>query len=338
MKILFLTASLKTPSVRFRILQNLAIWRDLGLEVEVVPLPKSNWSRFRLLCRLPVYDIVFLQKRLLHRHSLYLLRQRARVLVFDFDDAVMFSDSNGEDFFSPRKSDRFKAIAGSADLICAGNDYLKERALEAGAGRVEVVPTGVDCDYFTPDSLAVNNSGSQPLTVGWIGSRANLVYLKALAEPLNRLFEKRQDFKLAIVCDDFIDDFCCPVEKIRWAADREVDDIRGFDIGVMPLVEDPWTKGKCAFKLLQYMACGLPAVASATAVTRKIVKSEASGLLASDPEGMVAQVAWLLDHRQALPAIGKRARQAILGIYDSQTVARRYASLFAQLSGLNING
>ena len=333
MKILFLTASFKTPSVRFRILQNLVIWRDLGLDVEAVPLPKSNWRRLKLLQKLPLYDIVFLQKRLLHRHSLYLLRQRARILVYDFDDAVMFSDSNGEDFVSQRKSRRFSAVARSADLLCAGNDYLKKQALEAGARRVEVVPTGVDCDYFTPDFACSEDLSSRPLTVGWIGSRANLVYLKALAKPLNRLFEMRRDFKLAIVCDDFIDDFHCPVEKIRWSADREVDDLRGFDIGVMPLVEDPWTKGKCAFKLLQYMACGLPAVASATAVTRKIIKSEKSGLLASDPEVMVDKIAWLLEHRQALPAVGRQARQAILGIYDSQTIARRYAELFTQLAG-----
>ena len=331
MKILFLTASFKTPSVRFRILQNLDIWRGWGLDVEAVPLPKSNWNRLKLLQKLPLYDIVFLQKRLLHRHSLYLLRQRSHTLVYDFDDAVMFSDSNGEDFVSQRKITRFNAIARSADLLCAGNDYLKEQALEVGARRVEVVPTGIDCDYFTPELLRSEDPGTRPLTVGWIGSRANLVYLKALAEPLNRLFEKRQDFNLAIVCDDFIDDFHCPVKKISWSANREVDDIRGIDIGVMPLVEDPWTKGKCAFKLLQYMACGLPAVASATAVTKKIIKSEESGLLASDPEVMVDKIAWMLDHRQDLPAIGRQARQAILGIYDSQTIARRYAELFAQL-------
>ncbi len=332
MKILFLTASFKTPSARFRVLQNLDIWCGLGLDVEAVPLPKSNWKRLKLLQKLPVYDIVLLLKRLLHRHSLYLLRQRARILVYDFDDAVMFSDSNSEDFISPRKSQRFAAIARSADLFCAGNDYLKEQALNAGARRVEVVPTGVDCDYFRPGPLSPDSSDSRPLNIGWIGSRANLVYLQALAEPLNRLFELRRDFKLTIVCDDFIDDFHCPVEKIKWSAKREVDDIRRFDVGVMPLIEDPWTKGKCAFKLLQYMACGLPAVASATAVTEKIVKPGVNGMLASDPVEMVDKINWLLDHRQDLPAIGVKARQSILGIYDSQTVARRYASLFAQLS------
>lgn len=330
-----MTASFKTPSVRFRVLQNLAIWRELGLEVEVVPLPKGNLSRFKLLCRLPEYDIVVLQKRLLHCHSLFFLRQRARKLVFDFDDAVMFSDSNGEDFFSARKSKRFKAVAGAVDLVCAGNDYLKEKALEAGARKLEVVPTGVDCNRFTPGLPVAQDYSNRPLTIGWIGSRANLIYLKALSVPLNRLFEKRQDFKLAIVCDDFIDDFNCPVAKIKWSADREVDNIRNFDIGVMPLIEDPWSKGKCAFKLLQYMACGIPSIASLTAVTRKIVTPGVSGLLASDPEAMVAEIAWLLDNRLALPGLAERSRQAIMGIYDSQTVAQRYALIFSQLVKLN---
>ena len=334
MKILFLTASLKTPSTRFRVLQNLDIWNGLAFEVEAVPLPKSNWARLKLLQQLPVYDIVVLQKRLLHRHSFYLLRQRARILLYDFDDAVMFSDSNkGAGFLSERKSLRFGVVARSADLLLAGNDYLKEEALKAGAKRVEVVPTGVDCNLFLPCSESNKESSNSLLSIGWIGSKANLIYLKALAQPLNLLYKKRQDFKLVIVCDDFIDDFHCPVEKISWSAASEVADIQKFDVGIMPLVDDPWTKGKCAFKLLQYMACALPGLASSTAVTQKIIEPFENGLLASTPAEMVDRIAWLLDHRQALPDLGRRARASIMGVYDSNTVALRYADIFNQLAG-----
>ncbi len=334
MKILFLTASLKTPSTRFRVLQNLEVWRVLGLEVTALPLPKNNWARCKLLYTLPKYDIVVLQKRLLHRHTFSLLRRRARILLYDFDDAVMFSDSNKMGgFFSERKSRRFTAVAKSSDLLLAGNEYLKEQAVNAGARRVEVVPTGVDCNFFTPMDESVKKPVDSLVNIGWIGSKANLIYLKALAQPLNLLYKKRQDFKLTIVCDDFAEVFDCPVDKISWSAAGEVQDIQDFTIGIMPLADDPWTKGKCAFKLLQYMACGLPAVASSTAVTRKIIEPWQNGLLAATPLAMVKKIEWLLDNRQLLPELGRSARRSIIGTYDSKTVAASYAEIFRRLTG-----
>ncbi|MCK5679977.1 glycosyltransferase, partial [bacterium] len=132
----------------------------------------------------------------------------------------------------------------------------------------------------------------------------------------------------------FSDAFHCPVEKINWSAANEVADIQNFDVGIMPLVEDPWTKGKCAFKLLQYMACGLPAVASTTAVTEKIIRPAENGLLVATPAEMVEKIAWFLDHRHELLEMGDKARASIIGSYDSKTVALRYAEMFAQVSEL----
>jgi glycosyltransferase involved in cell wall biosynthesis len=99
----------------------------------------------------------------------------------------------------------------------------------------------------------------------------------------------------------------------------------------MPLADDPWTKGKCAFKLLQYMACGRPGVASLTAVTQKIIEPYENGFLAVTPAEMVDNIAWLLDHRHQLSDIGSRARTSIIGIYDSHSVALRYAEIFKQV-------
>jgi len=328
-KVLFLTASFTTPSTRYRVLQNLAAWRQLGLEVAAVPLPKDNRKRLKLLFRLPGYDVVVLQKRLLHRHTLFLLRRFCRKLVYDFDDAVMYSDSNRGEFFSPRKEARFTAVARSVDLMVAGNDYLAREALKARARRVAVVPTGVDCDYFRPP--AESRPPARPLTLGWIGSQPNLVYLETLAEPLNRLYEKRRDFTLKVVCDAFPQGFECPVEKVSWSAENEVKELQSFAIGLMPLADDPWTNGKCAFKLLQYMACGLTAVASASEVTQKIVTPGKNGFLARDAAEMAAIIDGLLDEPEKLAAVGNAARSSLIGRYDHETVARAYAELLTDL-------
>ncbi len=332
MKVIFLTSGFKTPSVRFRVLQNLKVWHELGVEAEVVKLPRRNSERLRLLAQLPIYDIVFLQKRLMHSHSFRVLRWRARLLVYDFDDAVMFDDSNAAALISPCKSKRFTTTISGCDAVCAGNDYLAGQALEAGARRVTVVPTGIDIEHYQPDlSANVENDKAQPLNLGWIGSQSNLIYLKALADPINRLYERRQDFKLTIICDSFCDDFRCPVECVSWSEDIEVKALQGLDIGLMPLVEDPWTKGKCALKLLQYMACGLPSVATETAVTKKIIREGENGLLAANVEEMVLKIVWLMDHRRQMLSIGEKARQLVVGTYDTRTIAGLYVDFFRNL-------
>ena len=330
MKILFLTASRKTPSTRYRVLQNLTAWKSLGLEVEALPLPKANRERLRLLFKLPAYDVVVLQKRLLHTHTLFFLRRFTRRLVYDFDDAVMYSDSNRGEFFSPRKLARFTATVRAADLVIAGNRYLAKEALKARARRVVVIPTGVDCGYFKP--RPEKTEPSRPLVIGWIGSGPNLVYLETLVEPLNRLYEKRADFCLKVVCDRFPRGFRCPVEQVVWSAAGEVAALQSFDIGIMPLVEDPWTKGKCAFKLLQYMACGLAAVASASAVTREIIKPGENGFLAPDPVAMVEIIERLLDEPSRLAALGEAGRRSLFGRYDHATIAAAYAEQLMELA------
>ena len=329
MKIIFLTASFKTPSTRYRVLQNLAVWEELGLKVEAVPLPKANRERLRLLFKLSSYDVVVLQKRLLHTHTLFFLRRFARRLVYDFDDAVMYSDSNRGEFFAPRKLARFTATVRAADRGIAGKRYLAREALQARARKVAVIPTGVDCRRFSPRPEKTGLSRSR--VIGWIGSGPNLVYLESLVDPLNRLWEKRSDFCLKVVCDRFPEGFHCPVEKVPWSAAGEVEALRSFDIGIMPLVEDPWTRGKCAFKLLQYMACGLAAVASESDVTREIVRPGENGFLARSPEELVAAVARMLDHPHLITELGAAARRSLIGRYDHATVAAAYAERLKEL-------
>ena len=141
-----------------------------------------------------------------------------------------------------------------------------------------VVPTGIDTQTYIPKP---SHDSSSPLTIGCIGSAPNLFYLKQLIKPINELYRITKNFRLKIVCDDFIDGFECPVEKKIWKEEYEVKDIQSFDVGVFLLEEDAWTKGKCALKLLQYMSCGLASVSSTSEVTSSIVKDGINGFLAS---------------------------------------------------------
>ena len=277
-KIIFLTEPLNSPSTRFRVLQNIPELKKLNFDVTVEVIPKEISTRLKLFHSLIAYDVIILQRRLLQWWFLWYIRKKSKVLIYDFDDAVLFRDSNASDFYSFSRLRRFKHSLKFSDLIIPGNEYLRNVSLPY-SDHVYVVPTGIDMQTYVPGPP---HGSSQPITIGWIGSAPNLFYLKQLIKPVNALYRITKYFKLKIVCDDFIEGFECPVENKIWKKEEEVKDIQSFDIGILPLAEDPWTKGKCALKLLQYMSCGLASVSSTSEVTSSIVKDGINGFLASN--------------------------------------------------------
>ena len=324
MKIIFLVSRFDQPSARFRIFQNIPELRKIGFNITINEIPKSISARLKLFNALSHYDIVFLQKKIFKWWTLWYLRKRSRVLIYDFDDAVLFRDSNAPKFHSLSRLRGFKYTLKHADLVISGNDYLKTLSLPF-AKQVVVIPTGIDTRIYIPRPSSNNLF---PLTIGWIGSKPNLIYLKQLIEPMNKLYSTTKNFRLKIVCDDFIDGFECPVEKKMWGKEDEVGDIQSFDIGIMPLLDDQWTKGKCALKLLQYMSCGLASVSSTTDVTSYIIKDGINGFLASTNSQWLEKIRFLLENTDRLKTVGEEARKTIDGKFDSKTTALKYAAVF----------
>ena len=328
-KIIFLTTHFDTPSTRFRVLQNIPELTRNAFNITINEIPKSISARIKLFNSLTSYDIVFLQKKNFQRFILYYIRKKSKVLVYDFDDAVLFRDSNAANFNSRSNLSRFKFVLKHADVVISGNEYLKELSMPF-ARRVVVIPTGIDTQTYIQKS---SSDIPYPITIGWIGSKSNLIYLKQLIEPINKLYRGTKNFRFKIVCDDFIDGFECPVEKKIWKREDEVEDIQSFDIGVMPLLDDQWTKGKCALKLLQYMSCGLASVSSTTDVTSYIIKDGINGFLASTASQWLEKTKILLENPDKLKTVGEEARKSIDGKYDSKTTALKYAAVFEDICG-----
>jgi glycosyltransferase involved in cell wall biosynthesis len=327
-RVIFLTEPFDSPSTRFRVLQYAPYLNKRNIDVTIKEIPKKLHSRLKLFNSLPSYDVVLLQRKLFQRWTLWYLRKKSKVLMYDFDDALMFRDSNAPSFHSPSGVKRFKCTVKRVDLVISGNEYLRELA-SSHAKKVYVIPTGIDTQVYTQKNLTDNQF---PLTIGWIGSKPNLIYLKELIEPLNKLYEMTKAFKLKIVCDDFIDGFECPVEKKLWKKDDEVKDIQSFDIGVFPLFQDRWTRGKCALKLLQYMACAVASVSSATDVTSHIVRDGVNGYLASTATEWLEKLNLLTQDPAKRRSIGMEARQSLDGSFDAKTIAFQYADLFEDSS------
>ena len=240
-------------------------------------------------------------------------------LVVDYDDAIF-------DWYELQRFPGIRSMLGKkiekvmqmADLVVVGNDYLGSYARSARARRIEKVPTVVDLDrYFVP-KLGVGRR----LTVGWIGTPTTAKFLFPIAEALQEIGNR---FGVRIVAvganpQQFRD---LPVEVKPWQEIMEVADIQDFDIGVMPLPDGPYERGKCGYKLIQYMACGKPVVASPVGVNTEIVRVGENGFLATTVDEWIDALSRLIEDSQLRFRMGQEARSLVEFEFSLQVQAPR---------------
>jgi glycosyltransferase involved in cell wall biosynthesis len=207
-------------------------------------------------------------------------------------------------------------------LVTVGNDYLGARARNAGARRVEVLPSVVDLDrYEFPSS-----PDHETFTIGWMGSPTTAPYLRLISPALRELCTKRE-VRVVLVGSGRVNLEGVPVEIRSWTEDGEVADIQSFHVGVMPMPDEPWTKGKCGYKLVQYMACGLPVVASPVGANRDIVEHGVTGFLAKDMQEWIAFLEVLQNSPTLRRQMGQAGRKKVQWRYCIEVTAPRLESL-----------
>lgn len=312
-KVLFLVPRLDKASTRYRVLQYLPALAEAGIACELRAVSKIGRDWPRLLWQAYAADVVFIQKKLFSLFEIALLRRVCRRLIYDFDDAVMFKDGPASDREHARQRHRFAVTARRADLLIAGNAYLDETARCYNHTTV-MLPTPLDMARYTKRPAKTDDNVE--VVLGWIGSRGTLKYLAEIAPALEVLGERLPGITLKIVADDFFDLAKLPVIKKNWSEDEEIADLHSFDIGLMPLPDDVWTRGKCGFKLLQCMAVGLPVICSPVGANREIVTDGVEGFWAARREEWVEKIALLA---------GDAALRATLGRRGREQVARRYS-------------
>ena len=247
-----------------------------------------------------------------------LLRAAARraatpSIVFDFDDAISLrsvSDAN-QLIAALKQPGKVASIIRHSDHVIAGNEYLADYARRFNP-TVTMIPTCVDTDRFVPAVEAVQPDTAVPareLVVGWIGSPTTALYIRGLASVLRRVRE-RHPFVLRVSGTG--DPLTIPgvdVDNRPWSLQGEVELFNTCDVGVYPLADDEWSKGKCGFKAIQFMACGVPVVAAAVGVNRTIVQDGTNGFLASTEDEWVEKLSRLLSDaalRRRLAVAGRR--------------------------------
>ena len=261
-----------------------------------------------------------------------------RVIV-DYDDALFHHyDQHPRKLVRAFLRNKIATVMSLADLVVVGNRYLATYAEGAGARRVEILPTVIDLDRYQLAKHAFFDAGdtcdSCDFVIGWIGSPSTAKYLLLIAPVLAELC-KDTNVKIRLVGSGDIDLLGVSVETVAWQEDTEVDEISRFDVGIMPLPDEPWTRGKCGFKLIQYMACGVPVVASPIGVNTEIVSDGLNGFLASTTEEWVETLLRLKVNRALRQRMGQEGRKLVEEKYCLQVTTQKWMPLIEELQTPN---
>jgi glycosyltransferase involved in cell wall biosynthesis len=342
------------PGQRYRIEQWSPYLRDLGIDVTFQPFAgpalaralyqPGRWAakaagmaagvlrRFSEALDAKAYDAVFLQREaslIGPAWSERLLRSRQPAIVYDFDDAIYLP------YVSPTNSYlsylkfpwKTRALCRMAAAVVAGNDHLAEYASRYN-DRVFVVPSTVSLREYRGRPAPA--PGRIPV-VGWTGSHSSAQYLSIVREPLQEL-RRRRAFRLLIIG---IEQFTIPgveVECRPWSAESEVRDLWDMDVGIMPLPDEPWARGKCGMKAIQYMGVGIPAIVSPVGANREIVADGVTGFHAGSPAQWVETLDRVLGDDGLRRRLGTAAREAVSVRYSAESQAPRIAEILRQVA------
>ncbi len=306
MKLLVITNNPDRASFRQRIGMYLPMLADTGISSEIAELPKGFFKRRNFYKNAGGFDAVFLHKKRLNPFDALLLRRYARKVIYDFDDAVMYSGKHPERPSRKRLRD-FRRTVGLADLVVAGNEYLAEHARKFNPN-VEILPTGLDLDVYNVQPARNNDD---KIRLVWIGSQATLPYLEEIRPALEKIGSSISNIVLRIICDEFSDLRNMEVDKCLWTPQTEIDDLVSSDIGLAPLPDNRFTRGKCGFKILQYAAAGLPSVASPVGINAEIIRDGLNGSHAETLGDWIEKISALVMNESLRIQMGQEARKMV---------------------------
>ena len=339
-----------SPSQRYRIEQWEPLLRERGVEITYEPfeckelnsvvhrpgmlgrkaqlVARSVARRFKALKRVKDFDLVYIFReaallgppvfeRMIHRSGV--------PVVFDFDDAVFLSyrsPSNG--YLSYLKfAGKTLTICRIAAHVMAGNPYLADYARRVN-DRVTIIPTTIDTEKYRIIPIAKTD---QTPVIGWTGSHSTVQHLNTLRSALQKL-AKIQPFRLRVIGATSYELEGVDLQVVKWTSESEVEDLRGIDVGVMPLPDDQWSKGKCGLKALQFMALGLPTVVSPIGVNSEIVQDSHNGFLATTESEWIEKLTILLRSPELRERMGRAGRASVEQKYSAMAQAPRVYDVF----------
>jgi glycosyltransferase involved in cell wall biosynthesis len=347
MKVLLLSRYTKLgASSRLRSYQYIPYLQEHGIEVEIAALFDTSYlkrlygeekkdiknvllsyiRRIKALTNLNKFDLIWIEYEIfpwLPATTERLFSYWKIPYVVDFDDAIFHRyDIHPYKFIRALLGKKIDVIMQKSTLVFAGNSYLADRALKAGAQRVEYLPTVIDLDKYG----VKKEKKSEGFTIGWIGSPSTSPYLQEIQPVLAEVCEDK-NIKMTIVSSHPENITGVPINFKPWSEENEVEDIQSFDVGIMPLPDTLWSKGKCGYKLIQYMACGTPVIGSNIGANKDIIDDGINGFLASDTRAWIECIRKLRNDPYLREQLGKNGREKVEKEYCLQVTAPQMASL-----------
>ena len=341
-KILFLTPYPlnSAPSQRFRFEQYLPFFKKEGISYKVVSfLDKKTWAifykkgytlqkvigilkgiinRHLVVFYLHNYDKVFIHREACLVGPAYFEWLYAKVfqkiIIYDFDDAIWIKDVSEVNkklswLKSPNKTAK---IISYASTIIAGNTYLANYALQFNKN-VQVIPTTIDVGYHSKKN---NITSIEKIRIGWTGTITTNNHLQLIFPVLAEIKKKYPQVELVMISNAPIIDSSIETNYLKWDRETEINDLSTFDIGIMPLPNDEWAKGKCGFKGLQYMALEIPTVMSPVGVNTEIIQDGVNGFLAKNEQDWIEKLSILIESKELREKIGKEGRKTVVEMYS----------------------
>lgn len=358
-KILFLVPYplAESPSQRFRFEQYFGLLQRHGYEFSVQSfLDSATWraffssgntltkvkalfiglvKRFIVLFKSPMYDFVFIHREVSPIgppvFEWILAKILRRKIIYDFDDAIWLTDRQQESWILRiiKWRSKVSSICRWSYKVSCGNAYLCNYA--AGFNRTVVYnPTTIDSENLHNPALYSLPDKTQPkIRIGWTGSHSTLKYLREIEVVLRKILYEYPYVEFIVIADQAPTLLGVPSAKfIPWNKETEIKDLLQFDIGIMPLPDDQWAKGKCGFKALQYMALKFPAIASPVGVNATIIQHGVNGLLCEGPQEWEEALRKLIEDSNLRKAMGDKGRQTVLENYSVLSNSANFLSLF----------
>ncbi len=291
----------------------------------IAALSRAYANRCKILLQCRKFDIVWIEKEALPWWPLWTEQALLRGVpyVLDYDDAIFHNyDRHASSWVRRVYGRRLDGLMAGSALVIGGNRYLAKRAMDAGAPWVEVVPTVIDlARYPVPaKTQTVDGAPDKLPRIVWIGSPSTVHYLHLIREALQAV-AAQHPFVLRIIGGGKIDLPGVQVEAMTWSEATEAENIRECAVGVMPLLDSPWERGKCGYKLIQYMACGLPVVASSVGVNPEIVKCGENGFIATNTSEWIAALRRLLRDVSLCKDMGESGQRRVEQTFCIQQTA-----------------
>lgn len=319
-KIIFISKGEEPASTRYRALNYFPYLKEAGWAPEHIEAEQNPFKRIALLKKAKQADVVVVLRKTFSGLYLRLLRSAAKHIIFDYDDAI-FVRSNGKS--SRTRLNRFRRMARLCDQVWAGNSHLAQQAKRYNS-RVTMLPTSIMPEKYSREA----DKPVETVDLVWIGSRSTKKYLLNILPALANIENKVIKFRLKIIANFTVQASNFDVVPIAWSEEKEVSELASSHIGIAPMPDDPWTRGKCGLKVLQYMAAGLPTVASSTGVHTDLIEPGVTGFLVDSTEKWQEALLRLASDAALRKKMGELGnKRAVEHFSTTATFARMQATL-----------